>query len=196
MNLLSSGAPADICLTTVPLGSLQGWTLEREGLRRAEEVGFAGGVRMFAIQSPRREVKAWDQPFLMPAQEERACLFLADLDGHLRIALRTVAEPGFNGRREFGPSFQTDGDCPEEVREVAEDPALSPIVSVRQSDEGGRFLRSVMRYDAVVICDSRAEVLGDRVTWVSLGEMEWLCRTPTATTNELRSAVSVLLSLA
>ena len=82
------------------------------------------------------------------------------------------------------------------IREVAEDPALSPILSVQQSDEGGRFLRSVMRYDVILIDDSRAKALGERVTWVGLGEMEWLCRTPSATTNELRSSVSVLLSLA
>jgi hypothetical protein len=77
-----------------------------------------------------------------------------------------------------------------------EDPSLEPILSVRQSDEGGRFMRSIMRYEVVLIDESKAALLGKRVTWVSLGELEWLCQMPAATTNEARSAVSVLLSLA
>ena len=175
---------------------MPGWTLEMDGIRRSEELSFAGGVQMFSIKAPRREVEVWDQPFLIPTREERVCLLLAHLDGQLKVALRTVAEPGFLGRHEFGPSFQTDGDCPKEVCELMEQSTLSPLLSVRQSDEGGRFMRSIIRYDIIHLDESRAVAVGEQVTWVNLGELEWFCRTPATTTNELRSAVSVLLSLA
>ena len=150
---------------------------------------------MFAIEAPRREVKTWDQPFMMPVREERACLFVGHIGGHLRAALRVSAEPGLVGRREFGPTYQSDGDCPEQVRQIAEDASITPVLSVRQSDEGGRFMRSIMRYDVLFIDESSSASLANTVTWVTLSELEWLCQTPTVTTNETRSAVSVLLSL-
>lgn len=196
LGVLGGAGSPSIRLTGVPLDSLPGWRLEPEGLRRQDEPGFAGGVQMFAVEAPRREVKAWDQPFMMPVREERACLVLARLAGQLRVALRPVAEPGFMGRREFGPTYQSDGDVAEEVREVVEDPSLTSLLSVRQSDEGGRFMRSIMRYDVLFVDERGAAQLGKHVTWVSVGELEWLCRSAAATTNEARSVVSVLLSLA
>lgn len=187
---LGGRAPAGI--ERVPLDALPGWAWE--GARFLPPDG-RGGVEMVAVEAPGREVARWDQPLLLPRAQDRAVLALAPRGGRLHVALRVAAEPGFRGRREFGPTWQSDGDAPEGLAEAfADGPA--PVLSVAQSDEGGRFLRCLTRYDVVVLDEPGAQGLGDGVAWASLPALRRLCATGGTTTNELRSAVSVLLSLA
>ena len=68
-----------------------------------------------------------------------------------------------------------------------------PLAVAAHSDEGGRFMQVVSRYEVRVLTDSVARPTDSTLTWVSLGTIEQLARRQGALNNELRSAVSLLL---
>ncbi len=116
------------------------------------------------------------------------CAFLAYSD-----------EPGFGTACELGPSWQSDRLNPEWVTAWAGSDGMTVWASIDQSDEGGRFLDSVMRYEICELdaADVEADALaGQGGHWVSLAQLQALCATGGVLTNEARSLVSLLLSLA
>ncbi len=181
-------------LSLCPFPGLPGWRWTGGRLEPCGAMTLAGGVGLLAVEAPGREVPSWDQPFLLPSGEQRACLALALRGGFVAAALRPVAEPGFRGRVELGPTWQSDGDAPAAAGEVLADRA--PTLAVLQSDEGGRFLKAVTRYEVHLIDEAEAAALGPGVAWTTLPAVARLCRTPGRTTNEARSLMSLLLSLA
>jgi oxidase EvaA len=182
----------------VRFADLEGW---RVGDRGIEPDGNRAGVSVayVAVRAADREVGAWHQPLLrtVPATCDLWC---QEHDGLLRFAFRPSAEPGLRHRVELGPTHQSDvpgagGDLPA---------GAAVRLAARQSDEGGRFLRSVCRYRIVelppaVPCAGGRAVPGattEGCVWLTAAEIERLAAQPAAFTNEARSAISVLLSLA
>lgn len=115
--------------------------------------------------------------------------------GVLQFALTMAFEPGFAGRPQYGPSLQSS--APSDVapllkaRLAAE---TKPRLSVLQSDEGGRFMTSRVRYRVIWLEDEPLPA-EDAMAWVSAAGLEQLCRRPGVLTNEARSAASLLLTL-
>jgi oxidase EvaA len=182
------------------LDVLPGWRLTCDSLA-AEEDGWGADVefRMFKVRAPGREVEAWDQPFSIGKKRHRAGLVLAMRGGVLRAALRYADEPGFLGRTQLGPSFQTDAPCPRAFAEIALEGESAPVLSVAQSDEGGRFMSSVVDYEIHDLTHVPERCLPDECdafVWLTMAELRRISRRRDALTNEARSAVSVLLSLA
>lgn len=71
------------------------------------------------------------------------------------------------------------------------------IASIFQTDEGGRFFQIRHQYEIIFLDDLTARYLTEKNgIWVSLGELEKLCRQSKVTTNELRTCVSLILSFA
>jgi hypothetical protein len=64
---------------------------------------------------------------------------------------------------------------------------------VVQSDEGGRFLESVVEY-RIMEEDPEGPFVAHHGAWLNLAEIEALARLPGTFTNEARSAISLLLS--
>lgn len=66
--------------------------------------------------------------------------------------------------------------------------------STLQSDEGGRFLRSVRRYRIVELpATAIIDVAGSGYLWMGLGQINGLARIQGMFSNEARSALSMLL---
>jgi oxidase EvaA len=185
-----------IRLEPCPLHALPGWRLTDSGLAMVERTAYDGFVRYYAIEAPQRERERWDQPCIGADQDQSCALIIADIEGVTKVGLRYSVEPGFANCVQLGPSYQSDCGNPAQVEALLERTALPPVLQLRQSDEGGRFMHLVMIY---TIYDYRGQDIGaveDVLVWVNLAELEWLCRQPGALTNEARSAVSLLLALA
>jgi oxidase EvaA len=177
-----------------PLISLRGWKKTDCGLAaQDQEADFA--VTSYDVYAPEREVERWQQPLLNNLKEHKCGLVFQIRDGFLKTFLRTCAEPGFGRQAQFGPSYQSDGDNPRWVEELVVEDERAPLLSIRQSDEGGRFMHAIMRYSLHYIDDVTIE-FAEGGEWVNIAELEALCSTPGTLTNEARSLVSLLLGLA
>jgi hypothetical protein len=85
---------------------------------------------------------------------------------------------------------------PEGVAALIDEPASITHASVRQSDEGGRFMDSIARYELVEVDPASAREVSGDVAWVSLAAIRAMIGRRGAFTNELRSNLSLLLAWA
>lgn len=181
-------------LTRKPLAQLSGWTITDTGISSSDPIADTE-IQNFDIEATSREVASWRQPLLRPKQDCVCALVFQLIDGRLKVFLRYAAEPGFMGRIEFGPSWQTGAANPPWLTERMADLSRTPLLAIHQSDEGGRFMQSIARY-SLHLLDSPAPADPTTGIWADIGELEALCTRPMTLTNEARSAVSLLLSLA
>lgn len=182
-------------LRQVPLDTLPGWHASSGA---ADALGIEAGIACFRALIHGREVEAWDQPFLTSARDHIVRLILADCDGCKCVLLRLSTEPGFALGVQFGPTVQTDVPCSPLLAALGEATPDAPILSARQSDEGGRFMKVVTDYAIHDLGDTllaRDLCALPEIVAVPLSALAVLCATSGMTTNELRSAVSVLLAL-
>lgn len=140
------------------------------------------------VRATTREVTTWDQPLAKGTGRGRIELRLAACpDGVLRAELAIDRDPGLIWGAELTASAVTPAGS-----------AVSPwspgraLARVLVSDEGGRFDHEVSE---VRIIETDGP-LDEDAPLLTLGDLERLVRRPMATTNELRTAVAVLLSLA
>lgn len=185
-----------IRLRTVRLEAMRGWSAESGRITPAAPDDEAPGrVEMFRIDAPAREVERWDQPFLAADTVHRAAIFLTMCEGVLEAGLRIAVEPGFRDGAQFGPTAQTDAPSPPWALDLLSGRA-APLLAVLQSDEGGRFMQTVMRYELhLLAADDLPQDTGDTI-WLNPAELELLAGRRGLLTNEARSAISLLLSLA
>lgn len=175
--------------TVWPLDALDGWGFTSDAFqhRRGDH---SSQILSFNVSAPRREVSRWQQPLVADGIADRVVLLTAVINGEFRVALSIADELGFQGNAKFGPSWQNALDQSfTPIRSLGEQ-----IWSIEQSDEGGRFNQIVVGYEWRHMNDGR--VPQQDLNWVSLAELEALCRAPGMTTNELRTVVTLLLALA
>lgn len=154
-------------------------------------------VKMMKVHAPAREVENWDQPFLAAASKGRAGLVFSRIDGVLHVLLRYSFEFGLLHGVEFGPSFQTDIVISKSNRDLAKAcNAKDAILSIEQSDEGGRFFQMAMQYSLFDSGEATLDLPVDQYEWVDIYTLSLLCQAEGRTTNELRSLVSLMLGLA
>lgn len=173
-------------LHELALSALPGWTLTDRSLISAD---VATSVLSVAVTTTDREVAAWCQPLLHTSETTCDLWCAPGDDGLLRFAFRYATEPGLITGVELGPTVQSD--APIRPPPTPADAAVH--LEVRQSDEGGRFFASICRYRVVEL--ARQVDTGDLV-WLTLADIEALASRPMTFTNEARSAISLLLSLA
>ncbi|MEY4982594.1 MAG: hypothetical protein RIR62_860 [Pseudomonadota bacterium] len=182
-------------LRRIPLQDLPGW---HAASGAPDALGIGAGIACFRVHLNGREVEAWDQPFLTSPRDHVARLILADCDGCKCVLLRLSTEPGFAEGVQFGPTVQTDVPCCLPLAVLGEAMGEGPLLSARQSDEGGRFMTVVTDYAIHDLGDSRLArdlCALPEIVAVPISALAVLCATSGMTTNELRSAVSVLLAL-
>jgi oxidase EvaA len=192
--LLGHKKPAGSSYRKVALESMSGWNVTENAIQ--PQPGIADfEVRYYQVKAPRREVADWQQPLVCSTTTARYCLFLAHIDGVVKVCLTATDEPGFDGKVQLGPTWQSDRANPSWVRVCVEENLFSPIRAISQSDEGGRFMSSHGSYELVEIDPEHADLSSPHCLWLSLGEVQNICRQSGMVTNEARSSISLILSL-
>ncbi len=128
-------------LRQIPLDTLPGWYAAQNA---DDALGVNAGISCFRVRIEGREVEAWDQPFLTSAKTHISRLILADCDGCKCVLLRLSTEPGFAEGVQFGPTIQTDLHSSPLLASLGGFMPEPPILSAKQSDEGGRFMQVVI----------------------------------------------------
>jgi dTDP-4-dehydro-6-deoxy-alpha-D-glucopyranose 2,3-dehydratase len=177
-----------------PLDALRGWTMSDGAVSDTNGAGF--DVAFFDVRCEDREVTRWDQPLLASREEADVVLLCQRRRGLLHFLLRGSAEIGFTERVQLGPTAQTGmpwtGAADLRTFALSED-AGTTHADVRQSDEGGRFYRTVVRYRIREVPEGSAVPEDPMATWVTLGQVHALTRRKGLLTNEARSVLSLLL---
>ena len=169
-------------IETCPLRMMRGWRLDADN-----PVTMTNGrlsIRHIQVQAQTREVSQWDQPIFDNNFEQVIKLGMGRANNMLQFAFRPCREPGLRSIAELAPTVMTML------------PAYTPMgevkVSVRQSDEGGRFFQDVAEYQIVDVGEARPL---DGIVWLTLSEVSELMPKGIFN-NEARSALSLVLSLA
>lgn len=184
-----------LVITDCSLASLPGWDMHDGGLD-CKEGNEVLTVRYFDVSASEREKPQWDQPLVQSFDEGQVALFCQIRQGALHVFLRFSHEIGLTGGVEFGPSYQSESRISQmrQVKAFMDKLPVGPLLSVMQSDEGGRFMKSVSRYSIYLLSGSDEMPHDASGMWVNLSELEQMCRTPKLLTNEARSCISLLLS--
>lgn len=175
-------------VTEVPLDELAGWRIDEWGV--CSTAGAPTSLLFVDVSVADREITHWAQPLLASDSEASCELWCTERHGLLRFLFRYSPEPGLTDAVELAPTVQSDLlQTP-----LPRPPGAAVRLSAAQSDEGGRFYRTVCRYSVVEV-DPSYDVTPEDGVWLTLGDVAALARQG-AFTNESRSVVSLLLSLA
>ena len=118
--------------------------------------------------------------------------------GVLRFLLRASWEIGFRESYQLGPSWQSDADGPQSdcLAGLDGDGVGELICQTLQSDEGGRFIDSLCRYQLRLLPDDLELSVDDHYRWLTLGQIHSVRNLQGILTNEARSLLSMLLAWA
>ncbi|WP_370336277.1 NDP-hexose 2,3-dehydratase family protein [Parvularcula marina] len=189
-RLLQADRLPDISLTPLPLDGLSSWRMTEDGFIPLGTADY--DVRSYRIYVPGREKERWSQPLLRGLNEARAVLFARASSDGLEFFFRETIEPGFGVSLQLGPSWQSDGENPDWTA-IELTSSRTPLIQIRQSDEGGRFMRSIVSYEIRQISQDTS---GEGGYWLTLSQLQALCRQRGMLTNEARTLISMLLSFA
>lgn len=193
-------ASNSLAIRRVPLFRLDSWHRTHDAFERLDQRGHEIiGVR---VRAHGREVEAWDQLMVHPRGRGLVGLAIRERRGELQALVRICVEPGLLQFVEIGPTVQIAGGArpaDDMQRELAR--LLAPGIDSRasaqvyfdgvQTDEGGRFFRSEVRY-VVVACD--IEIPSDRYRWCDIGALTTLARYGNQLNMQARDALVCLLS--
>lgn len=181
----------------VSLHALKDWHITASSIEPLGATFTSTSIKMMKVFAPEREVENWDQPFIAASGKSRAGLVFSRIDGVLHVLLRYSFESGLKHGVEFGPSFQTDIATSLTAHDLARECAdKAAVLSIEQSDEGGRFFQVTMQYSLFDFGNARLDLPADQYEWVDIYALSLLCQAEGRTTNELRSLVSLMLGLA
>lgn len=165
--------------------------------------------RFFRITSRFREVPQWCQPLYSSQERLVHDLVVSEISGSVSLLLRIRDDEGLYSGAEFGPSstagIETQRDSSRSLSaEISAQLDASGVVlrEIEQSDEGGRFFEEVGLYRLVWVDPKQlgtsnplGRTLSDpEYAWVTPSELNALCGTSMATTNELRTLASLIIS--
>lgn len=161
-------------------------------LERLTNTNESEWLTYLAVTTSTREIGNWCQPIYTARESEKNFLLLARRDGDLVAVLRLAQESGLSNGVEWSVTSNGRETSPliTRLRETAE-----ICSSVCQTEEGSRFLNCLAEFD-VVVTDSEVDVdslSAGGFRAVSIGALNRLAASSGSTTNELRTAMSLLL---
>lgn len=167
-------------------------------------------INFVRVTSGSREVANWNQPLFRVDGEDAQILLSRNTIDSIEFLLRAKPEPGLRSSVEFCVTREINNQpgvikpdlSPGSVNDWIENQieTAETILQVRQSDEGGRFNQAISTYKICLLQDQEgarpAEIdfEAEGYVWVNLRAIQKLVLISETTTNELRSAISLLLS--
>ena len=162
------------------LSSMSGWRFDAESMTTMTNGRLS--MKHIQVHAQTREVNDWDQPIFDNNFEQLINLDFGRANHLLQFAFQPCWEPGLQAIAELGPTAIT---APSDFT-----PAGEVKITVRQSDEGGRFFRDIAEYRISDIGEAQP---AKGIIWLTLSEVENLLPRGVFN-NEARSTLSLLLS--
>lgn len=159
---------------------------------RLRDVSAKEWVRFIRASSTSREVNEWAQPIYETSGVEINTLVVARRRGELVVLIRLAEELGLRTDVEWSTTSSTDN-VPDIVTRLLTQGDIKS--TLWQTEEGSRFFRSLGRFD-LIDCDvevSDDDLRDEGLHAVNLATFNRLLGTSAVTTNELRTAASLML---
>ncbi len=178
------------------LASLKRWQCANGEISCREGGSFA--IRGFNIQALDREVSRWHQPLIDSPRAGVVSLLCQRRKGIIHFLIQATREIGYANYAQIGASVQiSPGEIADiktaELQTLIEHNAIIHL-SCRQSEEGGRFFQDINDYIIAEVTDGVSLPFGASHCWVTLNQLYHLVAQQKMVSNELRSAISLLLS--
>ena len=189
-------------VTRVPLQDACDWIFDDK--RIIQRTGERYSIRQISVEMPGRERPQWDQPILGGSAEGLVILVCSVIGGvlHFLVAARSTCGSfhGFDINAlqvspcQYPPPAARDRQILERVQDLKHAGRTRVLAASRFSDEGGRFFRTVSRYEVhLVPGDSLETSPGESEVWLTLGQLKALVNAGELVSSEARSALSLLL---
>jgi oxidase EvaA len=182
---------------------------ETAGWRRTEtSIEHEGGDHFSIVgvdvHAQGREVSAWMQPLLMPAAPGLLAFLTRRFDGVLHVLLQARPAAGAMDVVEAAPTVHctpyNHRKAPAEQRPRFLSYALTAhpsqiLFDTLLSEEGGRFLRAVSRYQIIEVDDAFPAEAPDGFIWLSVSQIATLLRFGNCLNVETRTLLAGLRTL-
>jgi oxidase EvaA len=150
----------DLRAERIPLAEVPHWKRGPDSIDHEDGRHFS--IVAVEVEADTREITAWTQPLLRPCSEGVACFLTRTFDGVPHYLARARVEAGFVDTVELGPTVLCQPEDYAHLPAADRPPYLDLVLSAdparirfdaRQSEEGGRFLDAVLRYQVIEIDD-------------------------------------------
>lgn len=172
------------------------WICTNSGISSSEDPSLT--VYQISISCKTREVSHWDQPIFGSQVTSEQILILGRFDGVLHLLLQARLEAGNRYGFELTTTVQSNttsaAPCEKKYLELAKKSGKL-LLRFDNSEEGGRFDRYISQYQIILLDEATREQEGTFHRWVSLSQVSDFLRREKFITNELRSAMSALLTI-
>ncbi len=181
----------------VPLsGSGPPWICDQDKIFSGDDPSIK--VCQISVSCADREVALWDQPIVSCDHQSRLTLLLGEYRGALHLLVQARLEAGSRNGFELTTTVQAEATKmsrrEKEYAELAENGGKL-LLDFQNSEEGGRFDRCVSEYRIILLDRAGKDQESPFHRWISLPQLSDYLRRENVITNELRSAVSSLLSV-
>ncbi len=167
----------DLFVKNIGLKKLDDWIFSDNEIYHRDHKYFK--VIAVDVEIGNREVVAWSQPMVEPAQEGLCAFLCREIDGVLHFAVQAKLECGNHDIIELAPTVQC---LTGNYRHVKENnlPFLNYVLNAKpsqivfdtlQSEEGGRFFREQNRNLIVLAGDDLPGDLPEKFIWMTLGQL-------------------------
>lgn len=169
-----------------PITELNNWLFNRQGV--ADISGIGVSVKMIRTSCTNREVSNWAQPLMYTEGEGLIVLLQRHVDGELQVLVTLGEEYGISGKSVMLPSFMR---YPEE-KNTNDVQSGVLLYDVLQSEEGGRFYKSVNRYQVRHVEEDYAAKSNQ--VWMDVVSFKALLKTSNLVSIQLRCLAGFVVS--
>lgn len=184
-NQLTEMQKKNFLKKVIPLTVMNGWKVNADCVEPIQKSPFR--IRYLKVIAKNREVPQWDQPIIDSYGKGKVDLICGRIKGELHFLFKPITEPGLYNHTELTPAI-----CIEPGEKIKNSPFDKGkiVLSVNQSDEGGRFFKDISTYRLIDI--GQAEEAKESY-WLNLAQIQELTSKEGWFTNEARSVISLLL---
>ncbi|MFD3331795.1 NDP-hexose 2,3-dehydratase family protein [Streptomyces sp. NPDC058700] len=183
----------------VPLDALAGWETEPGTGNLRHHTGGFFTVEGLDVRMPAGPVPAWSQPIINQPEVGVLGILVKEFDGILHCLMQAKVEPGNANGVQISPTVQATrsnytgvhGGRPVPYLDWFRKPgARSPLVDVRQSEQGSAFHHKRNR-NMVVEADGEVEV-HEGFHWLTIGQLHRLLAEDDVVNMDARTVLSCL----
>ena len=148
-----------------------------------------------------REVQAWTQPMIEPAQPGLCAFICKKINGVMHFAVQLKLECGNHDVFEFAPSVQSLEGHDANGKPIDHNPFEAYVREAKpeqflydalQAEEGGRFYRDDNRNCIVQADDDFSESLPDNFMWMTLHQIYGFLRASNVFNIQARSLIAAI----
>ena len=191
--------PEEFKVEQVPLGKMEKWSLDEEGVRISHESGRFFHIEGVHVKTNFGGDLEWDQPIINQPEIGFLGFITRVFDGTRYFLMQAKMEPGNINTLQISPSLQATksnfsqvhkGKRPTFLEFFNGEKNVKILSDHLQTEQGGRFYQKRNR-NIVIEIDEDIE-LPDEFCWLTLGELKALLREDNILNMDTRSVLSTI----